>query len=129
MFDVPVSCKNLLRDLISCSAQDQVVRGVSSQGTDSSGNQAGANYLPQSGRPDEEKTFIILTQRVSPLPGLVEAEMEAGVPPLGQELSVNRARVHQDTVSVTPGPSRRIQALALPSLPCWVQWLWGRGAC
>ncbi|NXM11920.1 ZBT40 protein, partial [Ploceus nigricollis] len=65
MFDVAVSCKNLLRDLISCSAQDQVVKGVSSQETDSSGNQAEANYLPQSGRSDEEKTFIILTQRVS----------------------------------------------------------------
>ncbi|NWS09178.1 ZBT40 protein, partial [Motacilla alba] len=68
MFDVAVSCKNLLRDLISCSAQDQVVKGVLSQEADSSGNQAEANYLLQSGRPDEEKTFIILTQRVSPLP-------------------------------------------------------------
>ncbi|NXB96567.1 ZBT40 protein, partial [Vidua macroura] len=68
MFDVAVRCKNLLRDLISCSAQDQVAKGVSSQEADSSGNQAAANYLPQSGRPDEEKTFIILTQRVSPLP-------------------------------------------------------------
>ncbi|KAL2296593.1 hypothetical protein Nmel_015913 [Mimus melanotis] len=48
MFDVAVSCKNLLRDLINCSAQDQVVRGVSSQEADSSGNQAEANYLPQS---------------------------------------------------------------------------------
>ncbi|NWT72262.1 ZBT40 protein, partial [Prunella himalayana] len=68
MFDVAASCKNLLRDLKSCSAQDQVVKGVSSQEADSSGNQAEANYLPQSGRADEEKTFIILTQRVSPLP-------------------------------------------------------------
>lgn len=89
MFDVAVSRKNLLRDLMSCSAQDQVVRGVSSQEADSSGNQAEANYLPQSGRPDEEKTFLILTQRVSPLPGPVEAEMEAGVSPPGQELTVN----------------------------------------
>ncbi|NXA75563.1 ZBT40 protein, partial [Thryothorus ludovicianus] len=62
MFNVAVSCKNLLRALISCSAQDQVVRRVSSQEADSSGNQAEANYLPQYGRPDEEKTFIILTQ-------------------------------------------------------------------
>ncbi|NWT57592.1 ZBT40 protein, partial [Erythrocercus mccallii] len=67
MFDVAVSCKNLLRDLLSCSALI-VVRGVSSQEADSSGNQAEPNYLSQSGRPDEEKTFIILTQRVSPLP-------------------------------------------------------------
>ncbi|NXR87322.1 ZBT40 protein, partial [Hypocryptadius cinnamomeus] len=68
MFDVAVSCKNLLGDLPSCSAHDQVVKGVSSQEADSSGNQVEANYLPQSGRPDEEKTFIILTQRVSLLP-------------------------------------------------------------
>ncbi|NWV18973.1 ZBT40 protein, partial [Origma solitaria] len=68
MFDVAVSCKNLLRDLINSSAQDQVAIGVSSQEADSSGNQAEANYLPQSGKSDEGKTFIILTQRVSPLP-------------------------------------------------------------
>ncbi|NXM96313.1 ZBT40 protein, partial [Sylvia borin] len=56
MFDVGVSCKNLLRDLISCSALT-VVRGVSSQEADSSGNQAEPNYLSQSGRPDEEKNI------------------------------------------------------------------------
>lgn len=92
MFDVAVSCKNLLRDLISCSALT-VVRGVSSQEADSSGNQAEPNYLSQSGRPDEEKTFIILTQRVSPLPGVVEAEME-GISPPGQECTVNHTWLH-----------------------------------
>ncbi|NXR61204.1 ZBT40 protein, partial [Rhadina sibilatrix] len=65
-FDVAVSCKNLLRDLINSALI--VVRRVSSQEADSSGNQAEPNYLSQSGTPDEEKTFIILTQRVSPLP-------------------------------------------------------------
>ncbi|NWW10571.1 ZBT40 protein, partial [Oreocharis arfaki] len=64
-FDVAVSCKNLLRDLISCSTPDRVVRGISSQEEVSPGNQAEANYLPQSGRPDEEKTCIILTQSFS----------------------------------------------------------------
>ncbi|KAL9825502.1 LOW QUALITY PROTEIN: zinc finger and BTB domain-containing protein 40 [Geothlypis trichas] len=96
MFDVAVSCKNLLRDLISCSAQDQVVKGIFSQEADSSGNQAVANYLPQSGRPDEERTFIILIQRVSPFP--VEAEMEVVVSPPG-ELTMNHTWVHQDTMS------------------------------
>lgn len=28
MFDVAVICKNLLRDLLSCSSQDQIVRGL-----------------------------------------------------------------------------------------------------
>uniref|UniRef100_A0A8C8BTN1 Zinc finger and BTB domain containing 40 n=1 Tax=Otus sunia TaxID=257818 RepID=A0A8C8BTN1_9STRI len=49
MFDVAVSCKNLLRDLISCSTQGQVVREVSSQAADSSGNRAEANNLFSAG--------------------------------------------------------------------------------
>ncbi|NXJ53609.1 ZBT40 protein, partial [Spizaetus tyrannus] len=97
MFDVAVSCKNLLRDLISCSAQDQVVREVSSQAADSSGNHAEANNLPQSEKPDEGKTDILLPQRVSPFPGPLEAEMEADVSP-GQELAVNHTWVQQNTM-------------------------------
>ncbi|NXU76434.1 ZBT40 protein, partial [Oreotrochilus melanogaster] len=63
MFDGAVSCKNLLRDLISASAQDQVVREVSGQ---ASGNHPEANNLPQSGKPTEEKPDIL--QRVSHSP-------------------------------------------------------------
>uniref|UniRef100_A0A8C4URN9 Zinc finger and BTB domain containing 40 n=1 Tax=Falco tinnunculus TaxID=100819 RepID=A0A8C4URN9_FALTI len=99
MFDVAVSCKNLLRDLISCSTQDQVVREVSSQAADSSGNHAEANNLPQSEKPDEGKIDTLLPQRVSPFPGPVEAEMEADVSPPGQELTVNHTWVHQDAMS------------------------------
>ncbi|XP_049654106.1 zinc finger and BTB domain-containing protein 40 isoform X6 [Accipiter gentilis] len=95
MFDVAVSCKNLLRDLISCSTQDQVVREVSSQAADSSGNHAEANNLPQSEKPDEGKTDILLPQRVSPFPGPLEAEMEADVSP-GQTLAVNHTWVQQN---------------------------------
>lgn len=95
MFDVAVSCKNLLRDLISCSTQDQVVREVSSLAADSSGNHAEANNLPQSEKPDEGKTDILLPQRVSPFPGPLEAEMEADVSP-GQELAVNHTWVQQN---------------------------------
>ncbi|NXF75837.1 ZBT40 protein, partial [Sclerurus mexicanus] len=76
MFDVAVSCKNLLRDLISCSPQDQVLRGVSSQAADLSESEAEANNPPQSGKPKEGKRDILPTQRVFPLPGPVEAEME-----------------------------------------------------
>uniref|UniRef100_A0A8C0EZF6 Zinc finger and BTB domain containing 40 n=1 Tax=Bubo bubo TaxID=30461 RepID=A0A8C0EZF6_BUBBB len=99
MFDVAVSCKNLLRDLISCSTQGQVVREVSSQAADSSGNRAEANNLPQSEKPGEEETDIILPRRVSPFPGAVEAEIEADVSPPGQELTVNHTWVHQDAMS------------------------------
>uniref|UniRef100_A0A8B9MS29 Zinc finger and BTB domain containing 40 n=1 Tax=Accipiter nisus TaxID=211598 RepID=A0A8B9MS29_9AVES len=95
MFDVAVSCKNLLRDLISCSTQDQVVREVSSQAADSSGNHAEANNLHQSEKPDEGKTDILLPQRVSPFPGPLEAEMEADISP-GQTLAVNHTWVQQN---------------------------------
>ncbi|XP_054705857.1 zinc finger and BTB domain-containing protein 40 isoform X5 [Grus americana] len=106
MFDVAVSCKNLLRDLISCSAQDRVVTEVSSQTADSSGNQAEANNLPQSEKPAEGKPDILLSQRVSPSPGPVEAEVEADVSPPSQELTVNHTWVHQDTM---PSDSRSLQ--------------------
>ncbi|XP_030363950.1 zinc finger and BTB domain-containing protein 40 isoform X2 [Strigops habroptila] len=99
MFDVAVSCKNLLRDLISCSTQDQVVSEVSSQVADSSENHAEANNLPQSEKPDEGKTDTLLPQKVSPFPGPEEAEMEADVFPPGQELTVNHTWVHQDGMS------------------------------
>ncbi|NWW52431.1 ZBT40 protein, partial [Pedionomus torquatus] len=89
MFDVAVSCKNLLRDLISCSTQDPVVRGVSSQAADSPGNHAEADNLPQSEKPAEGKPDTLLPQRVSPSPGPVEAEMEADVSPPDQEPARN----------------------------------------
>ncbi|XP_026718458.1 zinc finger and BTB domain-containing protein 40 isoform X2 [Athene cunicularia] len=99
MFDVAVSCKNLLRDLISCSTQGQVVREVSSQAADSSGNRAEANNLPQSEKPGEGETDDILPRRVSPFPGAVEAEVEAGVSPPGHGFTVNHTWVQQDTMS------------------------------
>ncbi|XP_068771791.1 zinc finger and BTB domain-containing protein 40 isoform X10 [Struthio camelus] len=95
MFDVAVSCKNLLRDLISCSAHNQVVRDVSSRAVDSSANDVEANNLPQSEKPPaEEKTDIVLPQKVSSSPGPAEVEMEADVS--GQELNLNHTLVHQD---------------------------------
>ncbi|NXN32005.1 ZBT40 protein, partial [Nycticryphes semicollaris] len=96
MFDVAVSCKNLLRDLISCSAQDLVVRRVSGQAADSSGNHAEVDNLPQSEKPAEGKTDTLLPQRVSPSPGPVEAAMEADVSPPGQEPTMNHTWVLQD---------------------------------
>lgn len=64
MFDVAVSCKNLLRDLLSCSSQDQIVREDSSETAESSGNNTEADNLPQSEKnPAEEKTdtFVIVS--------------------------------------------------------------------
>ncbi|XP_035756491.1 zinc finger and BTB domain-containing protein 40 isoform X2 [Egretta garzetta] len=98
MFDVAVSCKNLLRDLISCSTQDQVAREVPCQAADSSGNHAEAKNLPQSEKPAEGKTDILLPQRASPSPGPVEVEMEADVSPPGQEFTMSHTWVHQDVM-------------------------------
>ncbi|XP_074017782.1 zinc finger and BTB domain-containing protein 40 isoform X2 [Numenius arquata] len=106
MFDVAVSCKNLLRDLISCSAQDPVVRGVSGQAADSSGNHTEADNLPQSEKPAEGKTDTLIPQRVSPSPVTVEAEMEADVSPPGQELAMNHTWVLQDAM---PSDSRSLR--------------------
>uniref|UniRef100_A0A8B9CTT7 BTB domain-containing protein n=1 Tax=Anser brachyrhynchus TaxID=132585 RepID=A0A8B9CTT7_9AVES len=101
MFDVAVSCKNLLRDLLSCSSQDQIVREVSSQPADSSGNSAEADNLPQSEKPPaEEKTDTLHPQRVSPSPDSAEAEMEGDVSLPDQELTTNHTRVPQDTIGI-----------------------------
>ncbi|KFQ38999.1 Zinc finger and BTB domain-containing protein 40, partial [Mesitornis unicolor] len=104
MFDVAVSCKNLLRDLISCSSQDQVVREVSCQAADSSGNHVEAASLLQSEKPAAGKTDTLLPQRVSPS-GPVEGEMKADVSPPGQELTTNHIWVHQN---VMPSDSRSL---------------------
>ncbi|KAM9370164.1 LOW QUALITY PROTEIN: zinc finger and BTB domain-containing protein 40 [Phaethornis superciliosus] len=99
MFDVAVSCKNLLGDLIRALTQDQVeslASEVSGQATHSSGNPTEANNLPQSGKPTEEKTDIL--QRVSRSPGTREAETEADEPPPGLELLMNRACLPQDVL-------------------------------
>ncbi|NWH44552.1 ZBT40 protein, partial [Fregata magnificens] len=122
MFDVAVSCKNLLRDLISCSTQDQVVREVSGQAADSSGNHAEANNLPQSEKPAEGRTDILFPQRVSSSPGPVEAEMEADVSPPGQELTMNHTWVHQDAMLSDSRSLREDSgSLSLLEPMCWLQ--------
>uniref|UniRef100_A0A8C6Z1V3 Zinc finger and BTB domain containing 40 n=1 Tax=Nothoprocta perdicaria TaxID=30464 RepID=A0A8C6Z1V3_NOTPE len=94
MFDVAVSCKNLLRELISCSTRDQVVRGVSSQVTDSSVSNIEANNPPQFEKPPSEvKPDTLLPQKTPSSPGPVEVEMEADVS--GQELAVNHTDAFQ----------------------------------
>lgn len=99
MFDVAVSCKNLLRDLISCSTQDKGVREVSSQAADPSGTHAGANNLPQSEKPDGGQRDTLLPQRAAPFPGPPEAEMAADVSPPGQEVATNDTWVQEATMS------------------------------
>ncbi|XP_075762774.1 zinc finger and BTB domain-containing protein 40 isoform X2 [Pelodiscus sinensis] len=56
MFDVAVSCKNLLSDLISCSTKDQVVRDSANQTVDPSSANADANEPLQSEKPPAENS-------------------------------------------------------------------------
>ncbi|NWI21999.1 ZBT40 protein, partial [Crypturellus soui] len=65
MFDVAVSCKNLLRDLLSCSTRDQVVRGVSSQAAGWSANGVEANNASQFEKPPEIPLDTLLPQETS----------------------------------------------------------------
>ncbi|NXC45399.1 ZBT40 protein, partial [Penelope pileata] len=117
MFDVAVSCKTLLRDLISCSAQDQAVREVSSQTAGSSGNSGEADNLPQSEKPAAEgKTDTLHSQRVFPSPSSAEAEMEADISPPDQELAVHHTWLPQDIKPSNSGCLREDSG----SL-CWLQ--------
>eukprot|EP00076_Gallus_gallus_P032814 XP_024998352.1 zinc finger and BTB domain-containing protein 40 isoform X4 [Gallus gallus] len=91
MFDVAVSCKTLLRDLISCSTQDQVE--VSAHAADSSGSSAEADNLPQSEKPAAEGK----TDALHPS-GPGEAEMEADISPPEQGLTVNHTWLCQNVM-------------------------------
>lgn len=91
MFDVAVSCKTLLRDLISCSTQDQVE--VSARAADSSGSNAEADNLPQSEKPAAEGK----TDALHPS-GPGEAEMEADISPPEQGLTVNHTWLCQNVM-------------------------------
>ncbi|XP_042687541.1 zinc finger and BTB domain-containing protein 40 isoform X4 [Centrocercus urophasianus] len=99
MFDVAVSCKTLLRDLISCSTQDQVE--VSAHAADSSGSSAEADNLPQSEKPAAEGK----TDALHPS-GPGEAEMEADISLPEQELTVNHTWLHQDVMLSSSGSLR-----------------------
>uniref|UniRef100_A0A8C3PUF9 Zinc finger and BTB domain containing 40 n=1 Tax=Chrysolophus pictus TaxID=9089 RepID=A0A8C3PUF9_CHRPC len=99
MFDVAVSCKTLLRDLISCSTQDQVE--VSAHTAESSGSSAEADNLSQSEKPAAEGK----TDALHPS-GPGEAEMETDISLPEQELTVNHTWLHQDVMLSSSGSLR-----------------------
>uniref|UniRef100_A0A8C0H7M4 Zinc finger and BTB domain containing 40 n=1 Tax=Chelonoidis abingdonii TaxID=106734 RepID=A0A8C0H7M4_CHEAB len=77
MFDVAVSCKNFLSDLISCSTQNQVVRDSSIQTVDSSRNNIDAIEPPQTENPPAEVAMDAqLPEKASASVGPEEPEME-----------------------------------------------------
>ncbi|XP_012577960.1 PREDICTED: zinc finger and BTB domain-containing protein 40 isoform X2 [Condylura cristata] len=87
MFDVAVSCKNLLTSLVNCSVQGQVVRDVSVPSSES--------LRKESEKPEVEILSSAATGElqssleVSAPPGIpVKAETEEPVPAVAQEMSV-----------------------------------------
>ncbi|XP_037736971.1 zinc finger and BTB domain-containing protein 40 isoform X4 [Chelonia mydas] len=96
MFDVAVSCKNLLSDLINCSTQNQVVRDSSIQTVDSSRNNIDANELPQTENPPaEDATDAQLPEKASTSVGSEEPEMETVTSTTAQEITVTHALGHE----------------------------------
>ncbi|XP_074977329.1 zinc finger and BTB domain-containing protein 40 isoform X6 [Caretta caretta] len=97
MFDVAVSCKNLLSDLINCSTQNQGVRDSSIQTVDSSRNNIDANELPQTENPPaEDATDAQLTEKASTSVGSEEPEMETVTSTTAQEITVTHALGHEE---------------------------------
>ncbi|TFK13643.1 espin [Platysternon megacephalum] len=89
MFDVAVSCKNFLSDLISCSTQNQVVRDSSIQTVDSSRNNIVANEPPQTENPPTEDAMDVqLPEKASASVGPEEPEMETVTSTTAQEITV-----------------------------------------
>nr|XP_048680849.1 zinc finger and BTB domain-containing protein 40 isoform X3 [Caretta caretta] len=97
MFDVAVSCKNLLSDLINCSTQNQGVRDSSIQTVDSSRNNIDANELPQTENPPaEDATDAQLPEKASTSVGSEEPEMETVTSTTAQEITVTHALGHEE---------------------------------
>ncbi|XP_067422376.1 zinc finger and BTB domain-containing protein 40 [Emydura macquarii macquarii] len=99
MFDVAVSCKNLLSDLISCSTQDQVVRDSSIQTIDSSRNNINANESPQTENPPaEDATDAQLPQKASASVGPEEPKMETVTSTTVQEVTMHHTLGHEEVL-------------------------------
>lgn len=88
MFDVAVSCKNLLTSLVSCSVQGQVVRDVSSPSSDSSRKESEnpeVEILSSEGAGELHSS----REASSPQGGPVKGETEEAIHTVVQEMSVD----------------------------------------
>ncbi|KAM9115894.1 zinc finger and BTB domain-containing protein 40 isoform 6-T8 [Pangshura tecta] len=110
MFDVAVSCKNFLSDLISCSSQNQVVRDSSIQTVDSSRNNIDANEPPQTENPPAEDAMDAqLPEKASASVGPEEPEMETATSTAAQEITVTRTLGHEEILEEeTPMDSKSL---------------------
>ncbi|XP_047648332.1 zinc finger and BTB domain-containing protein 40 isoform X4 [Phacochoerus africanus] len=88
MFDVAVSCKNLLTSLVSCSVQGQVVRDVSSPSSESSKKESEnpeVEILSSEGAGELHSS----REASSPQGGPVKGETEEAIHTVVQEMSVD----------------------------------------
>lgn len=88
MFDVAVSCKNLLTSLVSCSVQGQVVRDVSSPSSESSRKESEnpeVEILSSEGAGELHSS----REASSPQGGPVKGETEEAIHTVVQEMSVD----------------------------------------
>ncbi|KAG6929967.1 zinc finger and BTB domain containing 40, partial [Chelydra serpentina] len=110
MFDVAVSCKNLLSDLISCSTQNQVVRDSSIQTVDSSRNNIGANEPPQTENPPVEDSLDAqLPEKASASVGPEEPEMETVTSTTAREITGTHTLGHEEILEEeTPMESKSL---------------------
>ncbi|KAH1175917.1 zinc finger and BTB domain-containing protein 40 isoform X4 [Mauremys mutica] len=110
MFDVAVSCKNFLSDLISCSTQNQVVRDSSIQTVDSSRNNIDANEPPQIENPPAEDAMDAqLPEKASASVGPEEPEMETVTSTTAQEITVTHTLGHEEILEEeTPMDSKSL---------------------
>ncbi|XP_074831873.1 zinc finger and BTB domain-containing protein 40 isoform X2 [Carettochelys insculpta] len=99
MFDVAVSCKNLLSDLISCSTQDRVVRDSAMQTVDPPRRNTVAQEPPQTEKPPAENpTDTQLPGKSSASLGSEEPEVETVTSTSVPEMTVNPTFDHEEVL-------------------------------
>ena len=114
MFDVAVSCKNLLTSLVSCSVQGQVVRDVSTPSSEPSSKESEKpemEILSSEGAGEHHTS-----PEVSTLPGgPVKAEVKHGVHTAGQEMRVDPPAAQEVQGNTDTPVSHSVEVC--PSLP------------
>ncbi|XP_019396899.1 PREDICTED: zinc finger and BTB domain-containing protein 40 [Crocodylus porosus] len=97
MFDVAVSCKNLLRDLISCSAQEQVVRDISGL-TEPSGSVEASDSAQTKSPPADGMAEAQPPEEDPVSPGPAESEVEAVTSASVQEIIMNHTFLQEEVL-------------------------------
>ena len=114
MFDVAVSCKNLLTSLVSCSVQGQVVRDVSTPSSEPSSKESEKpemEILSSEGAGEHHTSPEVST----PPGGPVKVEVKHGVHTAGQEMRVDPPAAQEVQGNTDTPVSHSVEVC--PSLP------------